>query len=508
MSRRDRLALILSLLAVLLAALITDRVFERMPHLEDEMAYIWEAKAIAGGHAYVPSPPCPECFLYPFVVDYQGIRFGKYPLGWPVVLALGALLGIRQLINPILGGITIWLVYLLVKKILDDKAALLATFLLTLSPFFLMNSASLLSHPWSLFLSAGLALAWLDTFSSEKHIPAWMTVSVAGLCLGVLALTRPLTAVGVALPFFFHGLWILLKGSPIQRRQVVIIGILGGLTASIHFLWQFALTGNLTTNPYTLWWPYDTIGFGPGKGLQEGGYSIKYAMWNGEYSIWVGWHDLFGWLSFSWIFLPFGLIAIRRNWRALLVSSTMLSIVFVYGFYWIGSWTFGPRYYYEALIGAVLLSAAGIRWAAGRSIAGSKAPQWNWIQGSRLALTTLTVVFLITCNVVFYIPQRIGNMTGLYGINASRMQPFLTQGAKDLSPALVIVHPQLEWTEYGALLDLTSPYLEDPIILTIQRGQELNEKVAAAFPERTTYHYYTDEPFKFYLSPRPPKVVK
>ena len=83
MSRANRLALMFSLLAVAAAYLVAERVFERMPHIEDEIAYVWQAQAIAGGRLTVPTPAHPQSFLVPFVVDYNGQRFGKYPLGWP-----------------------------------------------------------------------------------------------------------------------------------------------------------------------------------------------------------------------------------------------------------------------------------------------------------------------------------------------------------------------------------------------------------------------------------------
>ncbi len=93
MTRSDRLALLFSLLAVAAAWFVAARVFENIAHLEDEIAYAWQAELIAGGQVTTPSPPHAQSFLVPFVVDYQGQRFGKYPLGWPATLALGVLFG-------------------------------------------------------------------------------------------------------------------------------------------------------------------------------------------------------------------------------------------------------------------------------------------------------------------------------------------------------------------------------------------------------------------------------
>ena len=86
MTRIDRFALLLCLCSLIANAQVAARVFENLPHLEDEMTYIWQAKVISGGNLLIPSPPSPGSFLVPFVIDYQGWRFGKYPLGFPVLL--------------------------------------------------------------------------------------------------------------------------------------------------------------------------------------------------------------------------------------------------------------------------------------------------------------------------------------------------------------------------------------------------------------------------------------
>jgi hypothetical protein len=502
MSRFDRLALLLALIGFLASTLIAERVFEGIPHLEDEMAYVWEARVISHGYLDLPSPACPRCFLVPFVVDFHGLRFGKYPIGWPVVMALGILLGARQLVNPLLAGFTVWLIYLLVKKVLDEKTALLAAFLTVVSPFFLMNSASLLAHPLGLMLSASLALTWLDTFDPHTRLPRWLTATVAGLSTGVMMLTRPLTAVGVALPFAIHGIILLIKGDRKTRLWVLYIGILSAALVSVYFLWQLAVTGDLWKNPYQLWWIYDTIGFGPGVGLNQGGHSLHFAISNANYSLWVGSRDLYGWIGISYLFIPFGLIAILRNRRAWLVSSVIASLVAAYGLYWVAAWTYGPRYYFEALYSPVLLSAAGIRWLAGRRVGQLQAATWNWFSRLRLGITSLIVTFLVTCSLIFYIPMRIGGMTGLYDVNYSRIRPFLTAQAQGLTPALVVIHPDQNWIEYGNLLDITSPFNDSPFIFIYNRGKLFNAWAISSLPDRKVWYYYMDTPGVFYTAPR------
>ena len=133
----DWLALLLSLAAIGAALAVAGGVFENLAHLEDEMAYVWQAQVIARGDLALQTPPCPRCFLVPFVVDYEGLRFGKYPLGWPALLAVGIRLGGRGLVNPLLAGLGVWLTYLLGRRLTDGKTALLGAGLLVSSPFFL-----------------------------------------------------------------------------------------------------------------------------------------------------------------------------------------------------------------------------------------------------------------------------------------------------------------------------------------------------------------------------------
>lgn len=505
MRRTEFIALILSLIAVGVSYIVADRVFDRMAHLEDEMAYVWQAQVIARGQLTTPIPPEPKSFLVPFVVDYNGHRFGKYPLGWPVVLALGVFFDLRSWVNPLLAGLGVWLTYRLGQRLLGGVVGVLAAGLTITSPFFLVNSGSLLSHPLGLVLSTGFALAWLDAFGDRHTPPRWLPTLTAAACLAGLALTRPLTAVAVGLPFGLHGLYLLARGSWPVRRGVLVVGLIALALGALHFLWQYAVTGDPTLNPYTLWWEYDSIGFRPGVGRDEEGHTLHQALINTRHSLKGGFPDLFGWGAFSWIFLPIGLLAILRNGKALLAASVFPCLVVVYLVYWIGSSLFGPRYYYEGLYSLTLVSGAGIAWLAGwpirpgspdsperpvRSLGGR-----SWL---RPALVSLGLAGLVAVNFTTYLPTRLEGMHGLYGVSRERLEPFLNPQTQKYAPALIIVHPEKKWTEYGSLVELSDPFHDTPFVFVHSRGPQNDAEVAAAFPDRNVYHYYPAEPYTFY----------
>jgi hypothetical protein len=81
-----------------------------------------------------------------------------------------------------------------------------------------------------------------------------------------------------------------------------------------------------------------------------------------------------------------------------------------------------------------------------------------------LAMVAL-LALLVSTNLIFYTPQRLQMMRGLYGMERSDLDPFLTPEAQKLTPALIVVHPP-NWMEYGVLLELQDPYLDTPFMLS------------------------------------------
>ena len=100
-----------------------------------------------------------------------------------------------------------------------------------------------------------------------------------------------------------------------------------------------------------------------------------------------------------------------------------------------------------------------------------------------------------------YLPVRVGGLHGLYGITRAKMAPL---EHADLSGALVIIHARPDWTAYGTLLMLTAPFArEDPRLLAWARSPAQDARAAQAYPGRTVYHYYTDDPTQLYAAAKP-----
>ena len=213
-----RWIILLCAAACLITALIAHFAFERLPHLEDEVAYLFQARTLALGRLTVPSPESPEAFWTPFVLDHEGRRFGKYPPGWPAVLSLGVLAGAPWLVNPLLAALSVYLLYRLGRSLYDERAGLLAGVLALASPLFLVLSGSYLSHLASLawLLLFGLWFLWAARGQSP-----WYALG-AGLALGAAFLTRSLTAIAWAAPLGIWALWQVVRRQPGWPRYLLV----------------------------------------------------------------------------------------------------------------------------------------------------------------------------------------------------------------------------------------------------------------------------------------------
>jgi 4-amino-4-deoxy-L-arabinose transferase-like glycosyltransferase len=459
-------------LALLSTAAVAFFAFERLPHLEDEVAYLFQAKTMALGRLTIPSPAQPASFWTPFVLDYQGQRFGKYPPGWPAVLALGVLVRLPWLVNPLLAALALYLVYRLGWTLYDRWTGLLAAALGLTSPLFLVLSGSFLSHL--------VTLVWLLLFSlwfvwTARGGSGWFAVG-AGLAMGMAFLTRSLTAVAYAAPFVLYSLLQLARRQP-HWRNYLLVALSGGAVAALLPVYQWAVTGDPWLNPYTLWWPYDRLGFGPGIGAMAGGHSLYYAWINLKQDLPRAATDILGWPGLSWLPLLLGLLLRPRRLWDWGLPAPFTCLVIAYLFYWVGSperlW--GPRYYFEGFAGLWILSAVGLLKV------------WAWAQQKPQWLRTVlagALVVMVAVNLAVNIPFRMHEAHGFYGITRAQMQPI---EEADLHNALVMIYAD-RWLEYGAMLAEMSPALDDDVLYARSSGREQDAAVIAAYPHRTVYY--------------------
>ena len=357
----------LALLSFTLSAVLSRTVFERLPHLEDEMAYLFQARTLAGGHLVIDSPSPARAYWQPFVVDYNGARFGKYSLGWPAQLAIGVLLGQEWVINAAFAALSVAMVFRLGSEIFGKEAGVVAAALVAFSPAAVLLSATLMGHTTALFWSLVFVYAFWRIGRGKRPV-RWGLV--AGVALGLTFINRPATGAALAVPFMAYALVQLARLAwPAMRRRAPFRP-LGRLTAAFAALslmviligmaipvYNAAATGDPARNLYRFVWDYDRIGFGEGYGRH--GHTLEKGVRHMRFDLsltaadWFGWQwplingadgiarpeladhlinegDYYPALGFSWLLLPFGLIVIYR-WR-----SAYVLLWLALGLLWLG----------------------------------------------------------------------------------------------------------------------------------------------------------------------------
>ncbi len=207
MKKSALIALFLCYCAMVGSVWVAHSVFEKLPHLEDEMAYLYQAKIFARGDTYVDVPQPLRSYWQPFLLSEDGKRFGKYPPGWPLLLAVGVKLNMTWAINAWIGMLSVALTYRLAREVFNEQTGVVAAALLTISPIALLINGTLMGHTSAQFFTL-LFLYGAWQIEKGKHPFGWAAIS--GMSLGMLVANRPLTAAGVAVPLvIYSGLRVL-----------------------------------------------------------------------------------------------------------------------------------------------------------------------------------------------------------------------------------------------------------------------------------------------------------
>ena len=514
------IVVILTLLTFGFTTYVASDVLSKVPHVQDSVTYLFQAETLARGKIWSPAPTLPEFFEQEFLLVQDGRWFGKYPPGYPAVLALGVLLKATWLINPLLATLTVPLLYQLGRCLYNGRIGLLAAVLLTFSPFFLFMSGSQMAHAAELFWLTLFMVCWHRLMKGAKpeHRAAlrrhrgaqsFYLALLAGMAAGMAILTRQLTAVAIVAPFFLLTTW----QSPLPRRHKLekcLIWLAGLLPlVALLFAHQWAVTGDPLQDPRLLFWSYDKLGFGDDVGEpsnlleitvldDEAVYAITWRTdpsqpprghtpQRGLYNILRNWEslqvELFGWLpllTFSFLWLAFLLKRpASADWLLLL---TLLTLLTAEDFYWHPGLMYGPRYLYGSLGILVLLTARGAQALA------------QWLKG-RLGwwLTAVTLTLLILGNIFIGLPERTRNYRGFNFVAGDKLAEVEASLPAD-EPALILVTPLTgSWSEYGELFVGNTPWLDGRFIFARDLGDAANRTLQALYPEHTPYRLQNGE---------------
>ncbi|MFH1484707.1 MAG: glycosyltransferase family 39 protein [Chloroflexota bacterium] len=475
------MAIIIAALGTATAAVACTVLLSRMPHVQDSVTYLFQAKTLALGRLSVPAPPLPEFFQHEFLVVQDGKWFGKYPPGYPAILALGVLLKTPWLVSPIMGGLSLFLIYLIGRNIYSTRIGLLASVLGLLSPFFIFMSASFMAHPTSMFFICLFVLSLVLMVQTGGK--RWALV--AGFAIAFVATTRQLTALSVSFPFALYFLMLVVRDFRGYGNRLGIFLLGAALPLASLLLYNWSLTGDPFVDTYRLYWDFDKIGFGEYYGVY-GEHTPERGLMNTWANLVTLQVHLFGWPAYftlALLFLPFATLRASR-WDWLLLASCFC-LAGAYIFYWADGIMYGPRYYYELLPILLLLTARSISLipSLARSLWKMTARQVEVGAGS---LVVLLMLVLVGYNLIYYMPIQIGIYKDYNFVSPKALQSVKWAGMKN---ALVFVtqDPHWDWWEYGSVFSANSPLLDTDVVFARDLGDEANKDLMLLFPGHQYY---------------------
>ena len=96
-SRAGRFEGVIFLIAVVWYSVLSFDLFQGIPHLDDSVASLFQARVFLSGNITLPLPEHPEFFrVFGVLAAESGLdhQVGMYPPGWPLLLAVGQVVGI------------------------------------------------------------------------------------------------------------------------------------------------------------------------------------------------------------------------------------------------------------------------------------------------------------------------------------------------------------------------------------------------------------------------------
>lgn len=263
---------ITAFLAALLSIVYIAHYLKGGPRIIDATAYFLQGRALSHGDlTWTPLEPVAS-MRGRFLLYHDGVEGGIFPPGYPFLLALGFGLGAPMVVGPALAAAIVLATYRLTRTIAEEAigrdaasaqlveavaraAALVSIFTAALR----YHTADTMSHGAT---ALGIALA-LDAALRGR-------AALAGLVIGYVVLTRPISAVPIALV----SAALLFKseqGHAPKKLRSLLLGILPGLV--LFLLAQKSVTGSWLTSSQRMYYANSDgpagcfrWGFGEGTG--------------------------------------------------------------------------------------------------------------------------------------------------------------------------------------------------------------------------------------------------
>jgi 4-amino-4-deoxy-L-arabinose transferase-like glycosyltransferase len=458
---RHWLVVILMLIHLGITFYVSSEIFAGIPHMPDSAAYYRHAVLLTHGRLYqgnITIEPM-EAFVLMGTHIRDGIVYNSYPHFWPFLIAIFIKLHAPSLLSPLLSALSLLLIFLIARKLFDEKTALIAALLYCVSPFVILMAGEYMMHmPAQFFLL--VAFYCLIRYADSSGVcPALL----GGLSLGYAFALRPLTTIGVFLPIGIYFLIFYRKKLFVWRSLCFIAGF------AVIFILLLAdnrlLTGDFLTlgHPTAMYRDERSLvsPFNLHNGLNQTDSTLAFLSP-------IIFYSFIPHIILAFTALP--LFFLRRK-QDFLCLSIFLSLAGFYAMtYTHGIHGYGPRYFFESFFALFILAAQGTVWLLGR------------FAGWKKRLVVVIFLFLLVYNVyglVTILPKY-------ENYNFIRTDMHEKIRALDLENSILIIGKTWDWFEDGVTAVFFDPEYEKSFIIR-ELENKGHLKVLEKYPEKKAY---------------------
>jgi hypothetical protein len=483
----DRFAVTAAAWVMLVAVVLSAFAYQRHPHVPDEFGYLLHARYFASGRMTMPLPAVPDAFRID-LMTYQASRwFSPVPPGWPMILAVGAVLGVPWMVNPVLAGLNVLLLYVVVREFYSKRTARLTVLLFCVSPWQQFLAMSFGTHTWSLTC----ALAAAAAVGRLRRAPRLRYALLGGSAIGLVSLIRPLEGIITAL---LIGLWSVgARGKRWRFLPSTVLMLSAIAVGAIQLPYNKYLTGSALVFPLMAYFDElpgegsNSLGFGANRGFGWAqdpfpGHGWRDVVVNSSLNSFAINVDLLGWATGSLALLAMFVFTARlkaSDWQMLLVIGAVTT---AHHFYWFsGGPDFGARYWYFVIVPCLALTARGLEHLETLMDGGrAGAPG-----GGRGSAVLAGAAALSLGAMLLFVPWRAADK--YYGYRGSRPGVAALARANHFGRSIVLVRT-LRGLEYASAFvygDLDAG--GDAPLYAWDRSPEVREAVLKAYEDRPVW---------------------
>jgi len=323
-----------------LVIVINKNILHSFLNSADEHSCYFLAECLRLNKLWVDAPSLSEFFNVIHVGSLDGKWFSVYPVGWPLIWALGLSLRIVDYLNPAMATIALLFFFLAAKDTFGNAAARVGLVLISLTPFYLFNSASYFSHPTCLLMVSIFLFSFIKYLRAKSTSNQLVWVTIGALAAGYGLMTRYLTMAAILAPFVLYVIMNRIKEKKLRVSDFLFL-LITGLSVLLILYQNWLVTGHPLLAPNTYARSHELLGFRP-----------NYTPVDGLLIIISRFFYLTDWVSPLLIFIFCYVLFLKLGTNSLkrLFMWACFSPVIAYFFYysWGGS-QYGPRYYFEGL---------------------------------------------------------------------------------------------------------------------------------------------------------------